>query len=87
MPGFEEMVYYGAARKTGAYIVLAGVLSMGILTFTSGSLDPTGRVTSPGVLVEQTGAGWIIFALGVFLGAIIVGTYAYIAHIEAKREE
>lgn len=79
------MVYAAAARKTFAFMALAGVLSLGVVTFFSGEI--TGRVASPGVVSETTGSGWIVFVLGAFMGALLVGTYTYLVHVEGKREE
>ena len=79
------MVYAHAARKTGAFMVLSLVLSLAIITLFSGTMEPTGRVTSPG-LEAPTEAGMILpFVLGVFVGALIIGTYFYIVHLEAKK--
>ena len=80
------MVYVQAARKTGAYMLLAAVLSLAVVTFLAGDLDATGRVTSTGLAQAQS-ASWIVFLLGIFVGALVVGTYVYIAHLEVKREE
>lgn len=81
------MVYVQAARKTGAYMVLATVMSMGVLTFLAGDLEPTGHVIDAGIGTGISGGSWILFALGVFTGALLIGTYVYVAHIEAKRHE
>lgn len=78
------MVYATAARKTLGYMVLSGVLALSVMTFLTGDVGATGRVVD-----ETTGgvSGWsaIVFALGVFTGALMVGTYVYVAHLEAKR--
>ena len=80
------MVYVQAAKKTGAFMMLAMGLSLALVTFISGDLEtPTGRITSTPV-AEASSAGWMIFLLGVVVGAIIIGTYVYIAHLEARRE-
>jgi uncharacterized membrane protein len=81
------MVYVGAARKTVSFVVIAMVLSLGIMMLTTGSDGPTGRVTSTGTTAAPESITWAIFLLGVFVGAVIVGTYTYIVHIEAKRKE
>jgi hypothetical protein len=81
------MVYVQAAKKTGAYITLALVLSLAIVTFISGQMDVTGRVTSPGTAPQAAGGSWIIFLLGIFVGALVIGTYFYVVHLEAKRHE
>lgn len=78
-----NMVYKEAARKTGAYMVLAVGMSLGAITFmTEDLVTPTGRVTSTG---QFTGQGWLVFVLGIFIGCLMIGTYFYLAHIEAKR--
>jgi hypothetical protein len=84
------MVYAGAAQKTMAYMTLSLVLGFSIITFLSGDLSgTTGQVVSD---TTNTTAGsiesgaWIIFLLGVLIGALAVGTYTYIVHIERKRE-
>jgi hypothetical protein len=83
------MVYVQAARKTGAFMVLALVLSLAGITLYSGDLDTgvTGRVTSPGLVTPQESIIVVPFVLGVLVGALLIGTYFYIAHIERKREE
>jgi hypothetical protein len=82
------MVYVQAARKTAGFMVLAVVLSLAVVIFLSGSIDgTTGRVTGPGVTSHVEGSSWIVFILGVFVGALVVGAYLYIARLEAKRNE
>lgn len=79
------MVYHTAAKKTGAYMVLALVLSLSIVTFFSGEATPTGMVTSPGLVTEGEAAGLLPFVLGFMAGMLVIGTYFYVAHIEKKR--
>jgi H+/gluconate symporter-like permease len=81
------MVYLQAARKTGAYMILSLVLAASIVTFLAGDLEPTGRVTSSGITPSVEGGGWILFLLGAMVGALAVGTYIFLAHIEHKRDE
>jgi hypothetical protein len=81
------MVYVQAAKKTGAYMTLALIVSLAIVTFISGDLDPAGRVTSTGIAPQAAGASWVIFLLGIFVGGLVIGTYFYIVHLEAKRHE
>lgn len=84
------MVYAGAAQKTIAFMTLSLVLGFSIITFMSGDMmgTTTGRVVSDtsntGVAIESS--AWIIFLLGVLIGALAIGTYTYIVHIEKKRE-
>lgn len=79
------MVYHGAAKKTGAYMVLSLILGLSIVTFFTSDLTPTGRVTSPGLVTGAEAAGILPFVLGFMVGALMVGTYFYIVHIERKR--
>ncbi len=83
------MVYAGAAQKTMAYMTLSLVLGFSIITFLSGDMTgTTGRVvsdtTNTGVGIESS--AWVVFLLGILIGALAVGTYTYIVHIEKKRE-
>jgi hypothetical protein len=80
------MVYAQAAKKTAGYMLTAMVLSLAVVTFMAGDFQPIGRVTSPGVVPDADGGTWIIFLLGVFVGAIVAATYFYVAHLEAKRQ-
>ena len=77
------MVYASAARKTLGYLVLSGALALSAVTFLTGSLEPTARVIDAGG--DVSGWSWLVFALGVCTGAVMVGTYVYVAHLEAKR--
>ncbi len=85
------MVYVGAAQKTMAYMTLSLVLGFSIITFMSGDMmGTTGRAvtdttsTTAGAGLESS--AWIVFLLGVLIGALAVGTYTYIVHVERKRE-
>jgi len=82
------MVYVEAAKKTAGYMVLAMVLSLSIVTLLSGDLDTaaTGRTTSIGTPGTDSG-NWVVFLLGAFVGALVVGTYFYVTKLEAKRQE
>lgn len=80
------MVYLHAARKTGAYLVLAAMLSFAIVTFLSGDVQPTARVVDAGPTGLSTET-WILFSLGIFTGALLIGTYVYLAHVEGRRHE
>ena len=79
------MVYRHAARKTGAFMVVSAVLGLAVVTFLSGSLEVTGQVVAEGATAEPSGAGWILYILGAFTGAVLVGTYVYVAHLEGKQ--
>jgi hypothetical protein len=77
------MVYKAAAKKTAAYMLLSLVVSLAFVTFLSGELNPaTGRVTSTGTVPQAESSTWVIFLLGLFAGALIVGTYTYIVHLD-----
>lgn len=77
------MVYTEAARKTGAYMVLAIGLSLGVLTFVTEDLvTPTGRAVG---MNQIAGEHWLVFTLGIFMGCLMIGTYFYLAHIERPR--
>jgi hypothetical protein len=81
------MVYTEASRKTFAFMALALCLSLGIVTFFTEDLStPTARVVDGGA-ASVAGQGWLVFVLGIFIGGLLIGTYFYIAHIEAKRHE
>jgi len=80
----STMVYRTAAKKTGAYIFVACLLSFAIMSFLSGDLDATGRVTSVGLVEENSGAEWLVFLVGVFVGALVIGTYVYILRLDGK---
>ena len=77
------MVYAGAARKTLGYIVVASVLGLSVVTLLSGDPVPTARV------IDSAGGAsdwsWLMFALGMLTGALMAGTYVYVAHLEARR--
>jgi len=67
------------------------VLSFAIVMFVSGDLEQgiTGRAVTQET-VESTsidGGSWLIFMLGIFVGALMLGAYVYVAHIEGKRDE
>jgi hypothetical protein len=80
------MVYAHAARKTGAFLVLALVLSLAIVTiFTDTISAPTGRATGPGLETPTEPTFILPFVLGVLVGALMIGTYFYIVHLEAKK--
>jgi hypothetical protein len=79
------MVYKEAARKTGAYMLFALFMGGAIVYFLSGELDPTGRVTSAGLAAAES-TSWVVFLMGVFVGALVIGTYTYVTHIESKRQ-
>lgn len=83
------MVYASAARKTAAYMVLSVVLAISAITFFTGDLgeSTTGRVTTTGVTNAVESGSWILFLLGVLVGALVVGTFVYLAHYEHKRDE
>ena len=82
------MVFVQAARKTAGLMVLAMMASLALIFAMSGDLQDsvTGHAVqnSPAIL---DGNGWIIFLLGIFVGAIMIGAYFYIAHLEGKRQE
>lgn len=80
------MVFREAAQKTGAYMLLAAVLGLGFVTMLTEDLSsPSGRVVSPAS--EVVGSNWLIFALGLFIGGLVLGAYVYVTRLEAKREE
>jgi hypothetical protein len=81
------MVYAQALKKTAAYMLTAMVLSLAVVTFLAGDFEPVGRVTGPGVVPETDGGTWLVFLLGIFVGAIVAATYFYVAHLEAKRDQ
>ncbi|MDD9953325.1 MAG: hypothetical protein OXR66_03245 [Candidatus Woesearchaeota archaeon] len=76
------MVYAEAAKKTGGYMTLAGILSLGVVSLSSVQETPTANVAADAGL---SSSGMIMFAIGVFIGALVIGTYVYIAKVEAKR--
>ena len=80
------MVFKEAAMKTGAYLLLALLLSFAVLTFIAGDIQPTGRVTSIGTATQDTGS-WVIFFLGIFIGVLITAAYFYIVHLENRKED
>jgi hypothetical protein len=79
------MVYHTAAKKTGAYMILALVLGLTITTFLAGDIAPTGNVVSPGFATESESNNILPFVLGFVTGMLVIGTYFYVAHIEKKR--
>jgi hypothetical protein len=81
------MVYAVAARKTISFMVIAMVISLAVVMMLSGDLStPTGRVTDTTISAPE-GSSWMIFLLGLFVGALVVGAYFYLAGREAKRKE
>lgn len=68
-------------------MVLSAMLSLCVITFLSGDLDPTARLVTDVGANSLSASGWLLFALGIFTGGLVVGTYVYVAHLEAKREE
>jgi len=81
------MVFVEAARKTGGFMAISALLGVGIVTFLTEDLaSPSGLVVaSPAETLA--GSGWLIFVLGLFMGAMMIGTYFYIAHVEQRRDE
>ncbi len=78
------MVYATAARKTLGYLVVAGVLGLAAVTLFMGDVGaPTAHVVAESNGVD--GIPLLGFCLGLVTGALIVGTYVYVAHIETKR--
>ena len=85
----ERMVYAHAARKTVGLMALAMVLSLGVVTFIYGGLDTTitGNVVANTSGANTEVSSWMIVLLGMFVGALMVGGYVFVAHLEAKRNE
>ena len=80
------MVFTEAAQKTGAFMLLAAILGLGVLTFMTEDLSsPSGRVVTPAT--DVIGGNWLVFALGLFIGCLMIGTYFFISHSEARRKE
>jgi len=78
------MVYATAARKTLGYVVIAGVLGLSAVTFFLGEVSaPTGYVVAESA--PPGGLSLLGFCLGLVTGALMVGTYVYVAHLETKR--
>lgn len=78
------MVFRQALRKTGAYMVLSVVLGAAFSMFWAGTLEqPTGLATAEVLPGAASGPAWILFILGAFVGAILIGTYVWVAHLEA----
>ncbi len=79
------MVFLAAAQKTGGLMAVALLAGLGIVTFLTEDLTmPTGFVVHPVDIAESS---WLVFVLGLFIGAIMVGTYVYLAHVEHDRDE
>jgi hypothetical protein len=77
------MVYAVAMRKTASFMALAMMLSLGIILLsTDEAASPTGQVTA---VTEGFGGGlWLVFGLGILVGLLLVGAYAYVA-LEERR--
>jgi hypothetical protein len=81
------MVYAAAARKTGAFMLFSLVLAVSLLMFFSGDLNATGyAIKNTGDIAADSGS-WVLFLLGVLVGALAVGGFVYVMHIEGKRDE
>jgi hypothetical protein len=84
----QAMVYVNAAKKTGAFLILSMVLSLAVLTFFMNDLaTPTGRAVSEVQTPGPSLSSWFLFFLGILVGALMVGTYIFFLHHEAKRAE
>lgn len=80
------MVYPQAARKTLGLMAVSGLMGFGIVTFLTEDLSPTANVVATPAN-NLAGTGWLTFMIGLFIGALMVGTYFYFAKVERNRFE